>query len=441
MKLIIQHHARLKFFFNRLKERLWVKPLMISLLSIATLFVAKLMDKYLPQGQLPNVSSESIEALLSISASSMLVMAVFAVTAMLSAYASASVTATPRSFPLVIADDASQGALSAFIGTFIFSVVGLTALLNGYFDRSGRFLLFLLTYMVFAVVIIRFIRWVDSIARLGRLGTVIEKVEKCTEQALRRRFRHPLLGAKKQVEGLTGRAVYADQVGYVQRIDLAEIQKAAEDNDYQVHIVVVPGNFVTRRSPLVYINYDNNEKNLSAGGNHFTEIIDAFVVGNCRNFDDDPRLGLIVLSEIASRALSPAVNDPGTAIGIIGSMVRLFSMQEVDEKSTITEVLFDRVSMQELSLGDMFDDAFNPIARDGAGCIEVMLRLQKALHALALLDDVQIREAATAHSQYALLHAESALKIPADIEILRKSANWSLQNTYTQSKHYRSSST
>jgi uncharacterized membrane protein len=45
-----------------------------------------------------------------------------------------------------------------------------------------------------------------------------------------------------------------------------------------------------------------------------------------RYFDEDPRFGLITLSEIASRALSPAVNDPGTAIQIISSYVRLFSL-------------------------------------------------------------------------------------------------------------------
>ena len=40
-------------------------------------------------------------------------------------------------------------------------------------------------------------------------------------------------------------------------------------------------------------------------------IAATFVIGGSRVFDQDPRFGLLVLSEIASRALSPAVNDPG----------------------------------------------------------------------------------------------------------------------------------
>jgi|GEM_PF-2436099 len=54
-------------------------------------------------------------------------------------------------------------------------------------------------------------------------------------------------------------------------------------------------------------------------------VIDAFQIGRDRLFDDDPRFGLVVLSEIAARALSPAVNDHGTVIDVIGTIVRLFA--------------------------------------------------------------------------------------------------------------------
>jgi uncharacterized membrane protein len=85
---------------------------------------------------LPEITKESTETLLKIMASSMLMMATFAVASMVAAYASASRSATPRSFPLIIGDDVSQNALSAFIGAFIYSVVALVALMNGLY--GGR---------------------------------------------------------------------------------------------------------------------------------------------------------------------------------------------------------------------------------------------------------------------------------------------------------------
>jgi uncharacterized membrane protein len=44
-----------------------------------------------------------------------------------------------------------------------------------------------------------------------------------------------------------------------------------------------------------------------------------------RSFAQDPRFCLSVMAEIACRALSPAVNDPGTAIDVIGRGVRILS--------------------------------------------------------------------------------------------------------------------
>jgi uncharacterized membrane protein len=52
----------------------------------------------------------------------MLGVATFAVGSMLPAYSSASNTATPRSSPLVIADDISQNIVSSFIGAFILAL-------------------------------------------------------------------------------------------------------------------------------------------------------------------------------------------------------------------------------------------------------------------------------------------------------------------------------
>lgn len=169
-----------RFTLNRLRERLWVRPLIFCLLSIIASLVAKLADGTGLAALVPHVEQSSIETLLTTMAGSMMGVATFSVASMVSAYASASSTATPRSFNLVIADDVSQHALSTFVGAFIFSVVSLTAVMNDFFGIAGLFLLIFLTILVFCFVILTFVRWVDRIARLGRLGSIIDKCEKAT---------------------------------------------------------------------------------------------------------------------------------------------------------------------------------------------------------------------------------------------------------------------
>ena len=412
---------RLRYFVSRIQERLWIRPLVLCVLSIAATFVARLADDTGLADVVPDINPDSVESLLSIMASSMLVIATFAVGSMVAAYASASTAATPRSIPLVIADDVTQNALSAFIGAFIFSLVSLIAAQNGLFGEAGRFAIFTLTLLVFIVVIVTFVRWVDRIARLGRVVNTIGQVEHAASNALKRRRRSPTLCAQPVTANqsdTTGTAVYSSTVGYIQNIDMEALQICAEEFDCRVRVTALPGTFVTPQRALLRI------EGKSEGSTE--DFVSAFKIGDNRTFEDDPRFGLLALSEIADKALSPGINDPGTAINVVGTLVRLFTQWQAPlANDELDEITFKRVHVPELMLSDMFDDAFTAIARDGAGFFEVSIRLQKALHALAETGDESMTAAACAHSRAALARSERAMSHPEDIAAVRKAAAFS----------------
>ncbi|MFN2366240.1 MAG: DUF2254 domain-containing protein [Desulfurivibrionaceae bacterium] len=418
---------RLKFFMSRLREQLWLRPLAMCVFSIGLAFLAKAADYGNVSDFVPRISAETIEALLKIIAASMLVIATFAVGSMVSSYASASVSATPRSFPLVLSDDVSQNALSSFIGSFIFSIVSLIALLNGLYDKGGRFALFCLTLFVFAAVIVTFVGWVDRIARLGRLGTTIDKAESAAVKAFQTRLRMPTLGGVPvRPRSDEGEPVYGETVGYVQRIEITRLQKYAEESEVRIEVAALPGTFSMPGRPLAFIIAASRE-----GGELDRQRIAAcFQIANDRTFDDDPRFGLVVLSEIASRALSPAVNDPGTAIDIINVFLRLFVIwnKPAEEEDRIS-CEYDRVELPEISIHDMFDDAFMAVARDGAGAVEVGIRLQKVLHALAKVGDKNMRKAAEHHARQAIARAEQALVLSDDLDAIRSAGMFAEQSS------------
>ena len=86
--------------------------------------------------------------------------------------------------------------------------------------------------MVFAVVILTFIRWVDSVARLGRVGSTLLKVEHATGRAISNRIEAPCLGAVPQdeIKEQGSHAIYTNEVGYIQLIDIAKLHKWAKTN-------------------------------------------------------------------------------------------------------------------------------------------------------------------------------------------------------------------
>lgn len=416
---------RVRLFFIRLRQRLWFRPLIMCLLSLVGVFLAKGIE-YLPlPANIPTVSVDSVATLLATLAATMLVVATFAVASMVSAYAAAGSTATPRTFPLMIADDTSQNSLSIFLGAFIYGVVGVIFLKNDFYIKDGRTVLFILTVVTFAVVILTFVRWIDSVARLGRLGTTIDKVEAATRASLMRRRIAPTLGCRIAHPGIapgTGSSVPAGRIGYVQHIDAAALQTYAQAEKLRIAVRALPGTFAEPGRMLAEVIGDDGKP---AACDEET-IRAAFVVDDGRTFEDDPRFGLVVLSEIAGRALSPAVNDPGTAIDIIGTLVRLFAAwAEPVLPQDLRACEFDRVELPVLSVNDMFDDAFTAIARDGAASIEVAARLQKGLRSLASLGHLEMAEAARRHARMAASRAEAAMTLEEDRAAVRSLAAFS----------------
>ncbi|MDV2687482.1 hypothetical protein RYX56_24350, partial [Alkalihalophilus lindianensis] len=63
---------QLRYLFSRLRERLWIKPLLACLLSVAGVQPARLADGVIVDGAVPEVTQESVIALLKIIAASML---------------------------------------------------------------------------------------------------------------------------------------------------------------------------------------------------------------------------------------------------------------------------------------------------------------------------------------------------------------------------------
>lgn len=408
----------IKFFLKGLSEKLWFKPLIFCLLSIAAALLAHLADDSFIVDIAPDIERSSVENLLSTISSTMLVIAIFAVGAMLSAFSAASSTATPRSFKLIVADDVSQNALSVFIGAFIYSTVATIALKNGFYGKAGYFTLFILTLVVFAIVIIIFLTWVERISKLGRLSHTIKKVEDATSDAIKERKAEPLMGGVPVTSNTnSGTPIFGNQIGYVQHVNLNKLQQLALAIDATFLLNCTPGTFTAPDKPLFYL----FSREASAMNGHMEELNKAFVIDDSRSFNSDPRFGLITLSEIASRALSPGINDPGTAIAIIGSYVRIFNLWLKDEGEVQQKkVKYDRIEVPEISLGNIFDDAFRPIARDGAGNIEVMLRLQKALISISYVGSADAKELALLHSRQAYERAAIAMEYSGDLEMLKK---------------------
>jgi uncharacterized membrane protein len=400
-------------------RQLWFTVAVYSIVGIVTALSALVLDPLIPTDVSSKIGADAVDRILGILASSMLAVTTFSIATMVQAFASAGSVATPRATQLLVEDRTAQRALATFIGTFVFSLVSIIALSTGAYGPSGRLVLFFVTLCVIALIIVTLLRWIDRLSKLGRVGETVDQVERATTAAIRARRKRPYLGGHPAVEvPAKVYPVFASKVGYVDRIDMGTLGSIAEDSKCEVHVHLLPGGFATPDRAVASLSKAPDDETGKRVGR-------AFNVGGARSFDQDPRFGLIVLAEVASRALSPAVNDPGTAIDVIGTAVRVLHEWSLpDENGEGDEVEFPGVFVPPLTAQELVQDVFTPVGRDGAGLVEVCIRLQKALRAIAAMPSPGLRAAATRQAQEALERGEAQLTHAHDKERLREAASW-----------------
>jgi uncharacterized membrane protein len=385
--------SKWRLLLKELFEKLWFVAVLYAALALATNAAAIAIGPLLPEGLGASLGADSVEAVLTILASSMLSVVTFSLGIMVSAFAGAAGAVTPRATALLKTDRTTQRVLATFLGSFLYSLIGIIALNAGALTENDRLVLFFGTIIVVAIVVIAILRWIAHLTVFGLMTDSIGKVEQAAHRALTDRIEAPYLGGHGHSGPPPSEAhpISQSKIGYVRYVHMDWLQDYADDHGCQIYLAALPGSFVHPGATLAYVLGDQPED--------AAKITRAFTIGTTRSFDQDPRFGLAVLAEIAERALSPAINDPGTAIDILGRAVRLLSTL-ADPRDP--ELLFPSIWVPALTLEDMMEDIFPPIARDGVALYSIQIRLQKSLRALAQIAPKRFGQLALTHSEHAL---------------------------------------
>ena len=402
----------------RLTRRLWLRATLISLLAVAAALISIVISPYLPIGLSAKIGADAVDHILNIIATSMLAVTTFSLSTMVASYSAASTSVTPRATKLLIEDRTTLNVLATFVGSFLFSVVGIVTLSMNAYGEQGRVILFAVTILVILLIVVTLLRWIDYLIRLGRVGETTDEVEKAATQAMKARVDLPNLGGVRwdDMKSLPGNAqpVFSKRVGYVQHVDVGAISSRAGEFGARVYLGALPGTFADLHRPIAWIAGAKGDFDPAT-------VASAFTIANERSFDQDPRFGLCVLAEIASRALSPGLNDPGTAIDVIGRAVRVLSVWAGSSEEE-ADPRFANVYVPPILVDELFEDLMVPISRDGAQLAEVQIRLQKAYGALACNGDNRFQAAALKYSKISQQRAEAALTSDFDLKRVRAAA-------------------
>lgn len=411
---------KLLFLLQRLVRKTWLRCALFALLAFAAVMLATWLGPYIPDGVALNLGSDALDSLLNILASSMLTVSIFSASTMVAAFSAVANSATPRASQLLIEDSTVQNTLAVFIGAFLYGVVALVGLHVHVYGDGGRLVLFGFTLLILLGVVVVLLRWIDYLSVLGRLGETIRRLEEATCKAIDQRVAKPFLGGRRQRPGERGaHAVRSDATGFVQHVAMDLLQARAEALDGHLHLHVLPGAFVAPNTVLVTSDRPIDDAAREA-------ILQAVLIGNGRSFDHDPRYGFVVMGEVAARAMSASINDPGTALDVMGAGVRTLAhwahrQQAAERGADAVPAPCDRVTAPALREAGMVEDVFEPLARYAAASVEVGVALQRALHSVGALHPA-LREPSERLSAYALERAALAELCATDMKALQGAA-------------------
>ena len=387
----------------RAGRRLWVRIALIAALALVAAGVAALVGPFIPEGLRDVVGPEAVDDILRIIASSMLAVTIFSLSVMVSVHRAVSGQWSPRAHRLLVRDPTTMGVLATFVGAWLFALAAIILRSAALIGEGEVVVLFAMTMLVVALIVYTIVRWIAHLERLGSLTQTNERLEREARRALEARMAEPCLGGWPLADPARvprdAEEVRATRTGWVRHVYEDALQDLAHEHGTEIHLHAPIGRFVHAGDRLAHV---------GARGEGLHEGVRRHVsIGELRSFEQDPRFGMVVLGEVASKALSPGINDAGTAIDVIGRVARVLEAwrQEAPEG----EPRRPRLHVPPLRAADMLEDAFAPVIRDGAGVVEVQIHLRRALAALARHDEPGMGAAARAMAAEARERAVEAM--------------------------------
>ncbi len=178
------------------------------------------------------------------------------------------------------------------------------------------------------------------------------------------------------------RPILCETSGYIRYIDTQRLLATAKSHSVKVQVLRRVGQFVPEGVPLLRV---YKGERLSAEG--AMELRNAFDFGPSRTLQQDIEFGVLQIVDIALKAISPAVNDPSTAITCVDQLSRVlirFASREAPSSLLCDPPGVVRVSIMWSNFGRMLDSAFEQIRLYSQTDVAVSLRMMRALGDIAV---------------------------------------------------------
>lgn len=316
------------------------------------------------------------------------------------------------------------------VGLFVFSLMFAISALNR-LEASVHQLVLLLAVTLAVMSIASFLYLIDYAARLLRPISILTRVAEAGLSVIETLYPAPTgppdtADPASRALGTPDRiVVHAGSSQVLLMVGLPELIAAARAADGAVEVIPSVGDFVGKDEPLFA---------LYGGGAAIDDdrLHAAVRFGTERTMEQDPTFAFRIVVDIALKALSPAINDPTTAVLAIDQLHRL--LRQVGRRQLSDENFRDeagtlRAIFRTPNWEDFVNLAFSEIRRYGANNFQVARRLRAMIE--NLIRSLPEHRHAALEQQRTLLdrEIEALYRLPEDLALARGSDSQGLGGT------------
>jgi len=297
----------------------------------------------------------------------------------------ASMQFSPRIIVGFVRDRVTQWTLGIFLGTFSYCMAALPAARA--FPKPFAPVVTVLGAMLLALACVAWLLFfIHHISQAITVNHIVERISTETvsmiDEMMPHPRRHSRVAAGDPPDFSTWQTpIVSDVSGYIRFIDTKRLVATAKSYSVKVRVLRRVGHFVPAGIPLLNV---YKGQRLPAEG--IAELRGAFDFGPTRTLQQDVEFGVLQIVDIALKAISPAVNDPSTAICCVDHLSRIlirFASREPPEPLLYDPPGVVRVSIDWSNFGRMLDSAFEQIRMYSRTDVAVSLRLLRALGDIA----------------------------------------------------------
>ena len=286
-------------------------------------------------------------------------------------------------------DRVTKAVLATLVGTLVYATTVLRAV---HAEKPLPQLALALAVCLGLAALASVLGFITHMTRVLRVDTMMQTVHQETDTAIKEfypaygdpRPRHP---DELRCDEPHTTVVAADRSGFVQMIDVASLVRAAHHRDAVVSVDVRPGDHVVVGTPMARVWGPAHEGVPAA-------VRAAVRMGYERTIEQDAAFGFRQLTDIAVKALSPAVNDPVTAAHALGHMADLLvklTGRRLGATLHVDATGQGRVVVRDRDLPYYLDLVCGPVRRYGRDEPTVLVALLRMLRdvATSVRDDEQ----------------------------------------------------